>query len=203
MTSKVEICNLALIEARYDETIESLDENSVAAERCKRLYDTCRKEVLSNYPWTFAVKFEELARTGEDVEGHKFAYSYPKDCLRVLNMFSSVDDYRNKNFRTTLPNNNRVAMFGEQKAVLVDSETPFAEYIYDEELEDNFSALFTRLLYLEIALRLAKLAGQSADDVKLIAAQIQEADAKARVQSVGEDDNHLNVEDNYYINVRG
>lgn len=203
MTSKVEICNLALIEARYDETIESLDENSVAAERCKRLYDTCRKEVLSNYPWTFAVKFEELARIGEDVEGHKFAYSYPKDCLRVLNMFSSADDYRNKNFRTTLPNNNRVAMFGEQKAVLVDSETPFAEYIYDEELEDNFSALFTRLLYLEIALRLAKLAGQSADDVKLIAAQIQEADAKARVQSVGEDDNHLNVEDNYYIDVRG
>lgn len=203
MTSKVEICNLALVESRYDETIESLDESSVSAERCKRLYDVCRKELLSNYPWAFATKFEELPRVGENIEGAKFAYSYPKDCLRITNMFASVDDYKNKNFRAKLPNNNRVAMFGEQKVVLVDSEMPFAEYIYDEEIEDNFPALFVRLLYLEIALRLAKLAGQGADDLKLIAAQIQEADAKARVQSVGEDDNHLNIEDNYYINVRG
>lgn len=204
MTSKVDICNLALIEAKYDETIESLDEHSVAGERCKRLYDVCRKEVLCSYPWSFANKRVKTPKVAEDVEGFKYAYSYPKDCLRVLNVYTDERGFEVKNFVDRLPENTRVALHNGAKVIACNYEEPFIEYVYDEELEGNFSQLFIRLLYLEMALRLGKLAGMDNDDLKLIAAQVQQAADLARVQSSVESDNHLSlIEDSYYINVRG
>lgn len=203
MSSKVDICNLALIEARYDETIESLDERSVAAERCKRLYDVCRKEVLCSYPWSFATKFKELARVGEDVDGYKCAYAYPGDCLRIAALYKDRRDYQQKSLRVNAPNNIRVGYLNAAKVVFSNEDAPFAEYIVDEDVEDNFPQTFIRLLYLEISMRLAKLAGVETDDLKLLASQVSDAQSQARMQSVGEDDNHLNVEDNHYINARG
>ena len=204
MTSKVDICNLALIEAKYDETIESLDEHSVAGERCKRLYDVCRKEILCSYPWSFANKIVKTPKVAEDVDGFKYAYSYPKDCLRVLNVYTDERGFGVKNFVDRLPENTRVALYNGAKVIACNYEEPFIEYVYDEELEGNFSQLFIRLLYLEMALRLGKLAGMDNDDLKLIAAQVQQAADLARVQSTVESDNHLSlIEDSYYINVRG
>lgn len=203
MTSKVEICNLALIEARADATIASLDERSVNAERCNRLYDICRKEVLSNYPWVFATKFVNLARLSSDVEGAKYAYVYPAEAVRIVNVFKDEEDYKHKNYRIKPRNNTRVSYFEGQKVILCNYEQPFAEIIYDEQMEENFPPLFVRLLYLTMALRLAKLSSADNDYLKIIYSQIEEEGNKARVQSVGEDDNHLCVDDDYYIRVRG
>lgn len=202
MTSIVEICNQALIEAKYDETIESLDENSVAAERCKRLYDVCRKEILSTYPWAFATRFVKVARIGEDIDGYKYIYSYPKDCLRITGLFRDESDYKVRRFRPRVLEQMRVISFSGTKGIACNEETPFVEYIYNEELEVNYPPLFVRLLYLEMAVRLAKLSGADRDDIKFIVAQALEAANMARTQSVGEDDNHLRLEDNYYIDVR-
>ena len=180
MTSKVDICNLALVEAKYDETIESFDEHSVAGERCKRLYDACRKELLCSYPWSFASK-------------------------RVkTNIYPDERGFKVKNFIDRLPENTKVALHNGEKVVVCDYQEPFIEYIYNEEIEGNFPQSFIRLLYLEMALRLGKLAGMENEDLKLIAAQIQQAAEVARTQSNTEGDNHLVVvEDDYYINVRG
>jgi hypothetical protein len=204
MTSKVDICNLALVEAKYDETIESFDEHSVAGERCKRLYDVCRKELLCSYPWSFASKRVKTPRVAEDIEGFKYAYSYPEDCLRVTNVYPDERGFKVKNFIDRLPENTKVALHNGEKVIVCDYQEPFIEYIYDEEVEGNFPQSFIRLLYLEMALRLGKLAGMDNDDLKLIAAQIQQAAEVARTQSNTEGDNHLVlVEDDYYINVRG
>lgn len=204
MTSKVDICNLALIEAKYDETIESFDEHSVAGERCKRLYDVCRKELLCSYPWSFASKRVKSPRVAEDVDGFRYAYSYPEDCLRVTNVYMDEHEFKIKNFIDRLPDNTRVSLHNGKKVIACDFEEPFIEYIYDEQLEGNFPQSFIRLLYLEMALRLGKLAGMDNNDLKLIAAQIQQAAEVARTQSNTEGDSHLVlVEDDYYINVRG
>lgn len=204
MTSKVDICNLALIEAKYDETIESFDEHSVAGERCKRLYDVCRKELLCSYPWSFASKRVKSPRVAEDVDGFRYAYSYPEDCLRVTNVYMDEHEFKIKNFIDRLPDNTRVSLHNGKKVIACDFEEPFIEYIYDEQLEGNFPQSFIRLLYLEMALRLGKLAGMDNNDLKLIAAQIQQAADVARTQSNTEGDSHLVlVEDDYYINVRG
>ena len=204
MTSKVEICNLALVEAKYDETIESLTERSVAAERCNRLYDVCRRELLCNFPWVFATKFVKLARVSEDkVDGALYAYAYPKQAVRIVNIFRNEKDYKIKNFRIKFPDNTRVAYIDNQKVILTNYNEAFAEIIYDEQIEENFPPLFVRMLYLELAVRLAKLSSADSTDMKLLISQLQAEGDKAKMQSVGEDDNHLCIEDDYYIRVRG
>jgi len=204
MTSKVEICNLALVEAKYDETIESLTERSVAAERCNRLYDVCRRELLCNFPWVFATKFVKLARASEEkVDGALYAYTYPKQALRIVNIFRNEQDYNLKNFRVKFPDNTRVAYIEGQKVILTNYKEPFAEIIYDEQIEENFPPLFVRMLYLEIAVRLAKLSSADSTDMRILLSQLESEGEKAKMQSVGEDDNHLRVEDDYYIRVRG
>lgn len=204
MTSRVEICNLALIEARYDETIESLSEKSVAAQRCKRIYDVCRRELLSSYPWVFATKFVKLAKASlKDVEGASFAFEYPSQALRIVNIFENEGDYKSKNTRLKSATNTRVAYTNGGKYIVTDYEQPFAEIILDEQIEENFPPLFVRLLYLEMALRLAKLAGADRFELNVIMQQIQAEGDKAKVQSLGEDDNHLYYDDEYYIKARG
>lgn len=203
MTSKTEICNLALIEAGYDETITNMDERSVSAERCNRLYDVCRKEILVGYPWVFASKFVSLARLKETIEGFDYVYAYPDDALRVVNVFENVSDYKNKNNREKLGSQERVAYLNGRKVIPSNYEQAFGEIIVDEKLEDKFPPMFTRMLYLDMSIRLAKLAGADNTRIQLLVAQFQQAEAVARMQSVGEDDNNVCAHDfDEYINVR-
>lgn len=203
MESKVDICNLALIEAKYDTTIESLDEATVAAERCKRLYDTCRREVLSKYPWTFATKFVEVPRELKKTDTGEYSYLYPTKAIRVLKVYSSPSEYERRRFHKVPTDNVRVAYVEGRKSILSRYERAFVEYIYDEDIEDNFSPSFTRLLYLTIALRLAKLSGAAINDLQLIMLQIQEVEKEAQSISVREDDNHIYADEDLYIRVRG
>lgn len=203
MTSKLEICNLALIEAKCDESLESLNEKTVSAQRCKRVYDICRKELLSKYDWGFCTKFVHLARVDIKSDGFKYVYKYPTEALKITNVFENKEDYKIKNFRTKMPNNTRVFFSNGTKLIGCDYEQAYAEYVYDEQETSNFSPLFVRLLYLEMALRLAKLCGADANSLTFIYNQIQLASLEAKEHSVNEDDNHLHIHDDYYIKVRG
>lgn len=203
MPSKVEICNLALIEAGYDETISNTNEHSVSSERCNRIYDVCRRELLVSYPWVFATKFLSLARLNEKVDGFEYVYAYPYNVLRVLNVFANVADYRNKNNREEVGSQDRVAYVNGRKVIPSNYSEAFAEVIIDEQISENFPPMFTRLLYLDMALRLAKLAGSNTGILQLIEQQRQQAEEVARKQSVGEDDNNICVADfDEYVNVR-
>lgn len=202
MPSVTEICNLALTEAGYDETIESLTEHTVSGQRCNRLYDINRRELLCSYPWSFATKFKKLARVAEDIEGYSFAYAYPSEALRVTNVYSSEGDFRSRHDRVKRMQFPRVAMLGQDKVILSNYEEPYAEYVFDEKVTDNFSPLFVRLLYLTIAMSLAKLADSEVNKINVIARQIEMEQSRARMQSVNEDDNVLPADDEY-IKVRG
>ena len=203
MESKVDICNLALIEAKYDNTIESLDEATVAAERCKRLYDTCRRELLAKYPWSFDTKFMELPKELKGTETEENAFLYPKNAIRILRIYSSPMEYERRRFYRMPTDNVRVAFVDGRKSILSKYDRAFVQYIYDEDIEDNFSPSFTRLLYLTIALTLAKLSGASTQDLQLIMLQIQETEREAQSLSVREDDNHIYADEDLYIRVRG
>lgn len=204
MISKTDICNLALIEAKYDETIENMEERSVSAERCKRLYDICRREILVGYPWVFATRFVSLPRLSGNVDGFKYLYEYPSYALRISAMYQSADDYKNKNNHLELGSQARVVYFEGKKCIASNFETLFAETITDEKVEENFPSLFVRMLYLDMAMRLSKLAGEDNGYLQLLSAQFADAENRARMQSVGEDDNNVGlISDNYYIDVRG
>ena len=80
---KVYICNQALIETGNDVSIESLDEKSPEAQRCKRLFDSTYKTLLSQYNFSFSEKLVQLSRISDNVLGYKYSYSYPAEALRI------------------------------------------------------------------------------------------------------------------------
>ena len=85
MTSKVDICNLALAKLSQDITIASMSERSKEARTFSRLWDPMRDLVLADREWPFAVKAVRLALDPEDpLPGWTYRYSRPNDCITAL-----------------------------------------------------------------------------------------------------------------------
>lgn len=199
--NRTEICNAALIEAHQDATITNLDEASPDAERCRRIYDSTRRELLSMYPWGFAQKYVKLARYSENVDGYKYAYRYPTEALRINNLYVNEEAYRARNYIPFEHAEAKVSLIDGVKCILCDFEQPFISENIDIETEDIFPMVFTRLFYLYMALKITKMAGTEASIRNEINNEIAEqmsiaATISNRETSDGKD------EKNYYVDVR-
>lgn len=83
MTSKVEICNIALSNVRAG-SINSIDELSVKAQQCKLKYDSLLEMILRDAPHQFAHKNQALAVLSRvDIFNWVYAYQYPSNCLYI------------------------------------------------------------------------------------------------------------------------
>lgn len=202
MTDRTSICNSALIEAEQDTTITSMDEASPSAERCRRIYDSTRRELLSRYPWTFAQKFVKLARVAENVEGYKYAYKYPTEALRINDIYISEAYYRLRQGYIFDKADARVGIIDKEKCILCDYEEPFICENIDIQNEDLFPAHFERLFYLTMAMKIAKMAGAT-DGIKTRIAQNLIEQESYCATTVNREDSEAKNEYNYYVEVRG
>ena len=84
MASVIEICNIALSRIGNSRSINSLEEQSKEAGACSLHYEACRDATLTDFPWNFATKRVALADTGMPPSDWQFAYSYPTDCKRII-----------------------------------------------------------------------------------------------------------------------
>lgn len=86
MSSKVEICNLALSRLAAAR-IDSFDDNTIEAKECKAIYELVAKHVQSLGPWA-CNKFRVTLAQSTTTPDFGFAYQYqlPTNplCLRVL-----------------------------------------------------------------------------------------------------------------------
>lgn len=198
---KIDICNNALIEAHQDATITNIDEDSVEAERCRRIYDATRRELLSMYPWTFATKFVELARVSDNVDGYKYAYKYPTEALRINNFYVNEAAFKARNFIPFELAEIKVSIVNGDKCILCDYEQPFIAENIDVEEESLLPETFCRLFYLFLAQKISKMAGSKAEIRNEIAAEINYQLSIALTVANRED---LDGEDlkNYYVDVR-
>lgn len=199
---KIDICNSALIEAHQDATITNIDEASPEAERCRRIYDSTRREILSMYPWSFANKFVKLARVSDDVEGYKYAYKYPSEALRINDIYVNEEAYIARNFIPFDFAETKVAIVDGQKCILCNYEEPFISENLDIDQETLFPDTFCRLLYLFMALKITKMAGTGQDIRDEINSEI--AQQLSIVATITNREN-LDSRDykNYYVDVRG
>lgn len=199
---KIDICNAALIEAHQDATITNIDEASPEAERCRRIYDSTRRELLSMYPWNFSNRFVKLARVKENVNGYKYAYLYPADALRINGIFVSEKAYKARNYISFDFAEAVVADVDGKKCILCDYESPFVCENIDITKEEFFPENFCRLLYLYMALKITKMAGVGDDVRKEIRAEISE---QASITATVSNKEELQQKDekNYYVDVRG
>jgi hypothetical protein len=198
---KIDICNYALIEAHQDATITNLDENSVEAERCRRIYDATRRELLSVYPWSFATKFLKLARVSEDVEGYKYAYKYPDEALRINDFYVNETAYKAKNFIPFDLVDAKIAIVNGDKCICCDYEEPFVSENVDVSDEKLLPESFCRLFYLFMAQKITKMAGAKAEIRSEIASEINTQLSLVATTTNRENKYEKDLK-NYYVDVR-
>jgi len=91
MTSVVEICNMAIGAVR-GQSINSIDQPTLAAQTCKLYYPICRDILLEEVTWGFSRKIVALAVLEDVVFGWPYVYQYPNDCLVINDLIRNIDN---------------------------------------------------------------------------------------------------------------
>lgn len=82
--TKLELWNYALALLPHDRTVESEDEDSTEALRCRQTWEAARLSVLASHDWGFLT--EELQIAGAQCD-RGWLYLRPPRCVRVLGLF--------------------------------------------------------------------------------------------------------------------
>lgn len=143
--SKINICNQALnlMGAR---SIQSFDENTENARRCHAVYDLTRKALLRMHPWSFAKKRIQLAPVGtHPTFGYQHAFALPSDFVRVLDVGLDVYEI-------------------EARHILANTNVINLIYVFDQQNENDWDALFSECMVLYLVNKLAKpITGSNAE----------------------------------------
>jgi hypothetical protein len=168
-TSEVDICNDALITCGA-ERITSLSDTGRAARLCNEQYSRARDQLLVSHPWNFAMTKVELTELSALPSGYEnlndiFAYAFtkPTDCLRVWGIDDEYTDWE------------------VQGNYIFANYTPLnVTYIKKVTTTTSFSAMFDKVLALELALKIGYALTQSATFMAQIKALRDEAIREAR-----------------------
>jgi len=93
MPTNIEIASNALI-LIGDNPISAFTEEGVGATAAANLYDQTYQSVLSEHPWTFALKeqlLNLLSQTPDDLTNYDKAYQLPVDLIRLWAIFPYSD----------------------------------------------------------------------------------------------------------------
>jgi len=148
MASKVQIAKLALqhIGDKYD--ITSLSEATPEAEQVNLVFDDVRDMTLRAHPWKFAVKYSSpaaLVAGPPDVVNWTYAFTYPADCLKVLNIVNPLG-------RDKKPVPFEIANdASDNKVIMANEEEPTLRYIKQETDSEKYDPLFVMALSYRIA----------------------------------------------------
>jgi len=96
MSSKTQICNLALTQIGAQRII-SLDDGTEVATVCSVLFDDISDEVITMGPWSscvFRANLAALASTPLFEFAHEFQLPEDPYCLRVLGVNDAIGEYR-------------------------------------------------------------------------------------------------------------
>lgn len=102
MSSRTEICNLALGHIGTGKFISDLDtDQSTEGVACRRYYEQALKQYLRDFPWPFAKRQRDLALIEENPNDEwTYSYRYPSDCLLIHRIYSGV---RNDSRQSRIP----------------------------------------------------------------------------------------------------
>jgi hypothetical protein len=136
-----DICNKALSHLGESRIVD-IAERTVAAEKCRDVYDLERDALLRVHRWNFARDRATLsALSAAPAFGWAFQYTLPADCLRVLELNDSTDD---------------TAYSIEGRNLLTNATT--AKIVFTRRILDpnQYDVLFVQALALKMAAALAK-----------------------------------------------
>ena len=149
--TKIGVCNHALLKVGAD-TIASLDTNAntdegsiQSAKLCNILYDQALEETLRTYQWNCCTKRAVPVRLAEaPAFGYDYYYQLPNDCMRVINVFDSVDEYVDD-----------VRWVIENGKILCDYSVIYLKYVAKPTNIGDLDALAVKAFICNLALKLA------------------------------------------------
>jgi len=152
MSSKGEICNLAIGHLAISRQISNIDtEKSEEARACRQFYPTVVAATLRDAPWKFTTLFYDLELVEENpTEKWAFAYRYPSSCARFRRIESDV---RNETLKDRVPFKIVRDSSGAGKLIYTDRENAVAEI----SSEITNPELFDPDFVLAVSFRLAAL----------------------------------------------
>lgn len=172
MPDVTDLCNeaLGLISAK---SIAAIDDSSINANHCLRLYPPLRDAIMRSHHWTSAKKRVKLAQDATaPVFEFNFAYTLPADCLKVI-------EYAGANTDTTtlIPVYDgyqiRQGVYKiEGRKLLSNDGEVYIGYLRRLENPDEWDALLYQVIVTWLA---GKLAAAITKDIKLSTGLIEQA----------------------------
>jgi len=144
MTSKVDICNLALSHFGQDASIDAIEppDGSVEAEQAARFYPIALNELLEEFDWSFARTRATLAELTNDRDDFAYRYALPANFLQLRRLLPEgySDDQ-----------NDSAVYQREGSSVYTDESVATLVYTYLLDDPTKFSPLFVVTLSWRLA----------------------------------------------------
>ena len=142
-TTVVDICNSALLKLG-SAPLMSIEEDTREGRLCRAQYTKLKTALLNEHPWSFAKRRIKLNRDVDEPEfGFDAQFLLPADFLRVIDIYASQKGF------DALPAQDWLV---EGDYVLSNAQVLYMVYITDEAKESRFSASFSELLSLRLAM---------------------------------------------------
>lgn len=149
MASVIEICNIALSNIGNSRNINSLTEQSKEAGACSLHYESCRDATLSDFEWNFATKRVALADTGSAPADWKYAYTYPTDCMRIIEIM--VPGVRNPASAMRIQYQTGSDADGTGRLIYTDQDEAWLKYVARITDVNMFDSIFREALSWRLA----------------------------------------------------
>jgi hypothetical protein len=166
MTTKTDICNLAIGYAGITTDIDDVDVDQTAeAIQCRRIYQTYLESTLDDFPWSFARATRKLTKMDETDPYYSQVYAFPSDCLSPVSVIredmqvSDIDLYYYQNPISNVLNDQvsgikfikGVSKNGDQRTILTNYEDAYLLY----KKVQNDPAVYPRNFIDALAQRIA------------------------------------------------
>lgn len=163
MASVTDIANRALQKLGAIK-ITSIDDDIKAAREAKRAFDIVRDAVFRDHPWNCLIARASLAAlVDEPAWGFDYQYQLPSDCLRILDIDSSLE------WRV------------EGRKLLTDEAAPlYVRYLKQETDPAQYDAMLVEALASRLAMELAEPLTQSNTKIELASRAYEDALKAAR-----------------------
>ncbi|GKX40036.1 hypothetical protein SOASR014_37750 [Pectobacterium carotovorum subsp. carotovorum] len=149
MASEIEICNIALSRLGVSRSINALTEQSKEAGACSLHYEPARDAVLSDFPWNFATKRVALADLNSAPADWQYAYRYPTDCMRLIEIMTPGT--RTPTARQRIEYVTGSDADGAGKLIYTDQPSAWLKYVGSVTDTNMFDAIFRDALAWRMA----------------------------------------------------
>lgn len=152
ISSKVEVCNLALARIEQSSISSYDDEDSMQATYCRMSYEQSKSALLSQYSWTFAINSAKLIHVEHIDAIREFDYKYalPEGFLSFVALYNSYN-------KEVLGSSYKPLYRLEGGFLYTDVNNACMKYVKDIDDISLFSPLFIDCFVLDLATRLTRL----------------------------------------------